>query len=155
MYIIWKISIFKNHQVLYYFRTTILKSALLALGLCSISSCVGVIGFFVSTSSVLVPISCPVIGSFSDVDFSLKKCFTMRSSPEWKAMIEIVHFDIRKLCAVVSMVSNAQYSSLTAILSAWKTLGRESRDIFVIISESSLVVSIGWIFLASRIFLVR
>ena len=69
------------HLIAYLFSAT-LSNALLALGFNSISFSVGVIGFFVRTFSVPEAISCPVISSMIASDFFLKKCFTIRSSPE-------------------------------------------------------------------------
>lgn len=66
----------------YYFFFATRRRALLARGFFSISASVGVIGFFVMISRVHGVMSCPVIGSMMASDFSRKKCFTIRSSPE-------------------------------------------------------------------------
>jgi hypothetical protein len=65
-----------------YFFRAIRRRALLDRGFFSISISAGVIGFFVRISSIHGMRSCPVIGSRSGVDFSRKKCFTIRSSQE-------------------------------------------------------------------------
>lgn len=146
--------LFSKTNVIFYLRTATLRRALRARGFVIISSCDGVIGFFVMISSAHFVISCPVIWSISPWLLFRKKFFTIRSSPEWKEMIEIFPHGRSKSVASERSFSRDQNSSLTAILRAWNTLGRASREMLVIILVSSFVVERGCIFRASRIFLV-
>lgn len=135
-----------------YFLRAIRRSALLERGFLCISSGLGVIGFFVTTSSTPEAMSCPVIGSMVAADFSRKKCFTIRSSPEWNAIIERVPLLASLSQAEVSIFSRDRYSSLTAMRRAWNIRGRASLQAFVTISASSFVVVMGLTVRASMIF---
>ena len=128
-----------------------------------ISSSVGNIGFFV----IIFPFSClphtqygKSGGHVHTPSAFIKAFFTALSSNEWNVIIHNLPFLFKQSIESVTVLYNGSISLLTSILIAWNVLLAgcpcdflDFGTLFSIICTSLDVVSIGYIFLYSQIFL--